>query len=738
MSASAINTHTAGSLLGVGVGVVNARLEIAKRLLETHGNLLSDDVWKQPEFQNFQTLSVSEASMVAKGSFVYCRSLIQQTHDPEMYLGGIEVEPISKDKFASSGMSSLTSVVPIQFSDAIPELPEGFAVCQVSPSRLPKFLKERTRAYCVPIPGESFFYRKADFCVESKNYVNSGIGVGKEGTLNFPLPWNEHGGAMGVDAVFYDLGSDEGFENKSLIDPKRQEASGNVAEVLSNCFGEVVRVNDTVEMIGFLDRIIYPKKSEINEANGAVDDISSKLETENSENRTLQKLEKCEAADETSMMEGEVGASVGPKAVIHVVFHRLLRNPYDSFNRHLLSQCDSDHSLPSSSPLGNKDKDTDCTTQQSNQQTELVANDSQANLLIGKPFISLELHDTSSTSDALRRHTISVLASVLNQDILAAEYCLLSLLTSANRISKNSADTSFQFTLNLYNKQWTSSCDRMYHTLSQMLPRVVCLPMSLKSLNEENFAPCWDVGKDYLKSGMLQLSAGTVVMLDETKLENGDLTSNGCSALKHLKNLCSVPQSLLCHFGLYEIPLSIDSQVIVLSNTPSILRQSDSFIPIPVDSVSEDVPVHQTGVVEENCINEVRRYLALLRMSEKKVKITADVNEHVTQYFVNRRKQERSTCDADSIGEKSNGKVAHESDSVDRKVSGGQLRLWLALACALARSHNESYLKIDRWEDLMELEDARLGRLQRHNFKWCALKKSKRGGKNAKYGEIEK
>jgi hypothetical protein len=62
---------------------------------------------------------------------------------------------------------------------------------------------------------------------------------------------------------------------------------------------------------------------------------------------------------------------------------------------------------------------------------------------------------------------------------------------------------------------------RLHATLSLLLPRVTLLPLRLQNLNGLRFSPRKDVDNDRLMPGVLQLAAGTPVLVDETVLDEG-------------------------------------------------------------------------------------------------------------------------------------------------------------------------------------------------------------------------
>jgi len=53
------------------------------------------------------------------------------------------------------------------------------------------------------------------------------------------------------------------------------------------------------------------------------------------------------------------------------------------------------------------------------------------------------------------------------------------------------------------------------------------LPLSLAEMNGCQFTPKKDYTTNRLRTGLLQLSAGTHLLLDETAMQPGQLDSNG-------------------------------------------------------------------------------------------------------------------------------------------------------------------------------------------------------------------
>ncbi len=78
--------------------------------------------------------------------------------------------------------------------------------------------------------------------------------------------------------------------------------------------------------------------------------------------------------------------------------------------------------------------------------------------------------------------------------------------------------------------------------LSALLPACAHLPLGLSSLNGTRWAPSKDHTSGRLLRGRLQLAAGTVLLLDETAMQAGQVGEQGIANLK----VCACEDTLLC------------------------------------------------------------------------------------------------------------------------------------------------------------------------------------------------
>lgn len=117
--------------------------------------------------------------------------------------------------------------------------------------------------------------------------------------------------------------------------------------------------------------------------------------------------------------------------------------------------------------------------------------------------------------------------------------------------------------------------------LSKAIQTLVCkskyLTMTVENLNKTVFVPKKDYETNRLETGMLQLTAHTHLLLDETAMENGQLDAEGVRNLTALGNLISW-QKVGYNFSFHNIDFLTDVPVIVMSEGRSILPSDVSVM----------------------------------------------------------------------------------------------------------------------------------------------------------------
>lgn len=106
--------------------------------------------------------------------------------------------------------------------------------------------------------------------------------------------------------------------------------------------------------------------------------------------------------------------------------------------------------------------------------------------------------------------------------------------------------------------------------ISNLVPKFHKISLSLETLNRERFMPSKDYKTLQLKSSELQLTAGTVLVLDETAMKAGNLIDQGVKNLQAIHELIK-SQSLQYDFQFYPLQFHTNIPVVTFSEGKSLL-----------------------------------------------------------------------------------------------------------------------------------------------------------------------
>ena len=192
----------------------------------------------------------------------------------------------------------------------------------------------------------------------------------------------------------------------------------------------------------------------------------------------------------------------------------------------------------------------------------------------------------------------------------------------------------------------------------------------------------------YLFSGLLQLSHGTHLILDETCMKDGQLTPDGIKNLTSLGTMIKI-QSLDYDFGFHNLAFDTDIPCLVLSEGRSMLPNDVQVMLKPEkdvtkESVDEIFANFSSKYLEKEMISRIRNYITLAK------NINFDLTEE-TQNFV----QE------DFVRERQSGELIKTTDDLHSLLVFGRL---------LSISRGEKALNPSVWNEAKLLEQQRKSR----------------------------
>lgn len=241
--------------------------------------------------------------------------------------------------------------------------------------------------------------------------------------------------------------------------------------------------------------------------------------------------------------------------------------------------------------------------------------------------------------------------------------------------------------MNIYNvpANPNSIIDNICALFSHLVPASHRLDMTKDNLSSSNFVPQKNHTNNKLCSGLLQLCAGTHLVLNECALTQGTISGQAMKNIQAL-NILIDQQFVNYDFTYHSVPIHTNVPVLVLSEGKSLFsKQLDCIVPL--------VPLHPHSLplqVEELDLGALRDYLFMCKLvlAEQYSIQDKQVELIIQNDFVTSRKQ-------------------------DVHVSQHTLHYWLGLARLLALSQGFTVLNEDTWRAMKNMEQARKSRLNK-------------------------
>lgn len=295
----------------------------------------------------------------------------------------------------------------------------------------------------------------------------------------------------------------------------------------------------------------------------------------------------------------------------------------------------------------------------------------------------------------VRSQVIGYLASVLGEDLIAAEFVLLQLL--ARVTTKINSLKIGHLTLNLNGFPSFESKETMspvvkplLEVLENLTVHTVRLPLTIQNLNQSRFVP--KCVAESLESGLLQLVEGTVLLADETVLGEGQLKDTGVHNFQALQSLIQ-NQTLGYEYPYNRYDFDTDLSVLSVSSNKSILP-NHCFVPLVPMVPLEDSAENKLKLTKET-LDEYRRYLHSCKFAS--YEIPDQVAEYIQDSFVNERKK--------------------ATESKDELPTQEDLMLRMSLARLAAVSFGENSLSNERYDYVVNLDKQRKSRIEQASKK---------------------
>lgn len=237
-----------------------------------------------------------------------------------------------------------------------------------------------------------------------------------------------------------------------------------------------------------------------------------------------------------------------------------------------------------------------------------------------------------------RAEIIGHLANIFCNDVLVAEFLLLSLVSNVS--SRLPAMVLGSFPINIRNCSSEIPL-KFKEFLNNVLPAVVYEKIDIPNLNNHKFYPSSDGEK--LQSGIMQLAKGTTICFDETDIDEGTLNDTGVRNIRSLSQILT-SQVLPFHFSFSEFEIETDLTIIILSKNGKTLLPVEISISMKPQMSSDSKSFLN---ITSDKLNEFRKYFATIR--QLSVGISDEISEKIQSDFVQQRQAGNKITEKDFV-----------------------------------------------------------------------------------------
>ncbi|XP_035673341.1 mini-chromosome maintenance complex-binding protein-like [Branchiostoma floridae] len=256
---------------------------------------------------------------------------------------------------------------------------------------------------------------------------------------------------------------------------------------------------------------------------------------------------------------------------------------------------------------------------------------------------------TTLTSEVpqIRQQLCSLLTEALLGDSLAAEYLLLHLISSV--YGRRDVVALGKFSLNISGCPGETSYPQLlYRLLQELTTKSHFLPLTLANMNSLRIIPKKDYTANRLLSGVLQLSERTLLVLDETQLEPGQLQTTGVLNVQALGTAVQW-QKVDYDFDFHKTEFPCNLRMLLLSEGRSLI-QTDCQVPLQppsppqqLENTFQRVQASLTG----DYLAKVRSYLTVTELME--YTLPEDIQKVIEEDFVQMRSADPKNMTAEDL-----------------------------------------------------------------------------------------
>lgn len=241
------------------------------------------------------------------------------------------------------------------------------------------------------------------------------------------------------------------------------------------------------------------------------------------------------------------------------------------------------------------------------------------------------------------------LTEAFQGDALVAEYALLWMMSSNMSCADPSAAKAIgKLVLSVAQVPENSDvANNLSKILHDVLPRTHHLRLNVEDLCKTTLFPKKDYTTNRLSNGQLQLCEGTPLILNETALEAGMLNDQGVRNMQALQ-LLTQEQKLHVDFQYFSCEWNVDTPVLIVTPNQSALVQGADCV-LPLRSAPHQSKTQETSITSE----DLRAYVAHVRQcvagAQASFDVDADLATEIEKSYVEARQRDGKRVQAETL-----------------------------------------------------------------------------------------
>merc|ERR1719201_1992468 len=180
------------------------------------------------------------------------------------------------------------------------------------------------------------------------------------------------------------------------------------------------------------------------------------------------------------------------------------------------------------------------------------------------------------------------------------------------------------WSLNLASWPQALNASALATAAGELVPRAVHLEVTGNSLNTQRWRPKKDFVANRLVAGQLQQAAGTLVVVDESKMAEGQLSADGVKNLLAIQTLV-VDHQLSCDFMSYDVKIPLEVSCVLLSERKSLVKDVD--VRLPLRPSENGLAQANSTPVPQAAVDAARWLVSLVTRSPRPLRIPEAVEQ---------------------------------------------------------------------------------------------------------------